>query len=606
MGDGVAEEAEDGPQIVVPDSNADEQEESSPKEDPDEDPSTAPTGPMELADEQTPSAPVEGDFGPEIVESEAQKESKEKQRELQNDDSGMLFKPKKKGEFELPPLSYLNYEADDVGIDPDALREMAVEIEQTLEDFNIDGSVVEICPGPVITMFEFKPAPGTKISKIANREDDLLMNLAAKSVRVVAPIPGKPVVGIEVSNPEREMVWLKEVIADESFQDNDMNLPLALGKGTAGEIETTDLSKMPHLLVAGATGSGKSVAVNSMICSLLYNFTPDELQMIMIDPKVLEFSVYNGIPHLHLPVVTDPKKATIALDWAVQEMEKRYERLADLGVRDIRGYNRRVKNLTEQARKDQRAGKEESAALSKLGVDAEGNPKHTPLPYLVVVIDEFADLMMTASKEVEQAVARLAQKARAAGVHMILATQRPSTDVITGMIKANFPARIALRVTSNTDSRVILGSNGAENLLGNGDMLIMPPGSSDLERVHGAFVSDEEIEKIVDFVSDQTEPDYDESILEEDEEEEESPLDREMEKDEYYEDAVRLVVQKDKASISMIQRKLRVGYNRAARMVEMMEQEGYVGPSDGNTAREVLLDSDPFAEEKSDEEDSEE
>jgi S-DNA-T family DNA segregation ATPase FtsK/SpoIIIE len=326
----------------------------------------------------------------------------------------------------------------------------------------------------------------------------------------------------------------------------------------------------------------------------------------MIDPKVLEFSVYNGIPHLHLPVVTDPKKATIALDWAVQEMEKRYERLADLGVRDIRGYNRRVKNLTEQARKDQRAGKEESAALSKLGVDAEGNPKHTPLPYLVVVIDEFADLMMTASKEVEQAVARLAQKARAAGVHMILATQRPSTDVITGMIKANFPARIALRVTSNTDSRVILGSNGAENLLGNGDMLIMPPGSSDLERVHGAFVSDEEIEKIVDFVSDQTEPDYDESILEEDEEEEESPLDREMEKDEYYEDAVRLVVQKDKASISMIQRKLRVGYNRAARMVEMMEQEGYVGPSDGNTAREVLLDSDPFAEEKSDEEDSEE
>lgn len=600
MGDGVAEEAESGPQIVVPESNVSDDEKTQ------DDASASTTGPMQLDADQTPATPVQGDFGPEIVESEAQKESKEKQKELENDESGMLFKPKQKGDFELPPLSYLNYESDDVGIDPDALREMAVEIEQTLEDFNIDGSVVEICPGPVITMFEFKPAPGTKISKIANREDDLLMNLAAKSVRVVAPIPGKPVVGIEVSNPEREMVWLKEVIADDSFQDNDMNLPLALGKGTAGEIETTDLSEMPHLLVAGATGSGKSVAVNSMICSLLYNFSPDELQMIMIDPKVLEFSVYNGIPHLHLPVVTDPKKATVALDWAVREMERRYERLADLGVRDIRGYNRRVKNLTEQARKDQRAGKEESAALSKLGVDAEGNPKHTPLPYLVVVIDEFADLMMTASKEVEQAVARLAQKARAAGVHMILATQRPSTDVITGMIKANFPARIALRVTSNTDSRVILGSNGAENLLGNGDMLIMPPGSSDLERIHGAFVSDEEIEQIVDFVSDQTEPEYDESILEEDDDEEESPLDREMEKDEYYEDAVRLVVQKNKASISMIQRKLRVGYNRAARMVEMMEQEGYVGPSDGNTARDVLIDSDPFAEDDAGDEDTEE
>lgn len=550
---------------------------------------------IDMSDERRPSGEVETDFGPEIVQSEAQREAREKEEELKNDD-GVLFEPQRKGDFELPPLHFLDYDSDEVGVDADALREMATEIEQTLADFNIDGSVVEICPGPVITMFEFEPAPGTKISKIANRDDDLAMNLAAQSVRIVAPIPGKSVVGIEVSNPEREMVWLKEIIADESFQQSEMKLPMALGKGTAGEVETTDLADMPHLLVAGATGSGKSVAVNSMICSLLYTFTPDELQMIMIDPKVLEFSVYNGIPHLHLPVVTDPQQATVALNWAVEEMEKRYEKLADMGVRDIRTYNERVEELTEQARRDKRQGREESEAMSKLGVDSDGNPKHTHLPYLVVVIDEFADLMMTASKEVESAVARLAQKARAAGIHMILATQRPSTDVITGMIKANFPARIALRVTSSTDSRVILGSNGAENLLGNGDMLLMPPGSSDLERVHGCFVSDEEIEHVVDFVSDQTDPDYDESIIEKEDDERESPLEREMEPDEYYEDAVRLVVEKNKCSISMIQRKLRVGYNRAARMVEMMEEQNLVGPSDGCTARDVLIDEVPFDE----------
>jgi len=598
----MGEEKPDGdreePEIVVRDSDP-ETPPPAPDEGPGDTIQVTDSDVIDMTAEREPSGEVGTDFGPEIVESEAQRESRDKRDELEND-GGVLFTPKKRGDFELPPINILDYDPDEVGVDPDALREMATEIEETLADFNVDGSVVEICPGPVITMFEFEPAPGTKISKIANREDDLAMNLAAQSVRIVAPIPGKSVVGIEVSNPEREMVWLKEIIADEGFQDSDKKLPLALGKGTAGEVETTDLADMPHLLVAGATGSGKSVAVNSMICSLLYTFTPDELQMIMIDPKVLEFSVYNGIPHLHLPVVTDPQQATVALNWAVQEMEKRYEKLADMGVRNIRSYNDRVAELTEQAREDERAGREESEALGELGVDSEGNPKHTELPYLVVVIDEFADLMMTASKEVESAVARLAQKARAAGIHMILATQRPSTDVITGMIKANFPARIALRVTSSTDSRVILGSNGAENLLGNGDMLIMPPGSSDLERVHGCFVSDEEIEQIVEFVSEQEEPEYDDSILEDDADEEESPLDREMEKDEYYEDAVRLVVQKEKCSISMIQRKLRVGYNRAARMVEMMEEQGLVGPSDGCTAREVLIEEVPFDDESDD------
>lgn len=553
---------------------------------------------VDISTEGEPDGDVDADFGPDIVESEAQKENKERAARLEEEDDGLLFEPESRGDYQLPPLSLLDYDANEVGIDNEALREMANEIEQTLEDFNIEGNVVEICPGPVITMFEFKPAPGTKISKISNREDDLTMALAAQSVRIVAPIPGKSVVGVEVSNPEREMVWLKEVIADDSFQSSDMDLPLALGKGTSGEIDTVDLAQMPHLLVAGATGSGKSVAINSMICSLLYTYTPEELQMVMIDPKVLELSVYNGIPHLHLPVVTDPKKATVALNWAVEEMERRYQKLADLGVRDITSYNDRVRDLTEQAEIDQKNGKEESEALSKLGVDKDGNPDHTPFPFQVVVIDEFADLMMTASKEVESAVARLAQKARAAGIHMILATQRPSTDVITGMIKANFPARMALQVSSNTDSRVILGSNGAENLLGNGDMLMLPPGSSDLQRVHGAFVSDEEIEDVVAHWKDQADdPEYNDDVLteEDDEDEDVSPLDREMEKDEYYEDAVRLVVEKSKASISMIQRRLRVGYNRAARMVEMMEEDGYVGPSEGGgKARKVLVDEVPF------------
>jgi S-DNA-T family DNA segregation ATPase FtsK/SpoIIIE len=550
---------------------------------------------IDMASEQMPSGNVDADFGPQIVESEAQKRSREKKEALANDDDGMLFKPKRKGDYELPPINFLNYDdGDEVTVDTEALRDMAAQIEQTLEDFKVEGQVVEICPGPVITMFEFSPAPGVKISKIARLSDDLAMGLAALSVRIVAPIPGKGVVGIEVPNPEREMVWLKEIIADEVFQDDQkMQLPMALGKGTEGEPVVADLAKMPHLLVAGATGSGKSVAVNTMICSLLYRHSPEDLRMIMVDPKMLEFNIYEEIPHLLLPVVTDPKQATVALNWAVNEMEKRYQKLADLGVRNLKGYNDKVERLTKQAEIDRMDGKEDSPALRQLDIDSNGKPKHEHMPFLVVVIDEFADLMMTSSKEVEQAVARLAQKARAAGIHVILATQRPSTDVLTGLIKANFPTRMALRVTSKTDSRVILDSNGAENLLGNGDMLFVPPGTSNLKRVHGAFVSEKEINKIVDFLHDQGDPNYDESILEEEEEEAESPLDQEWEKDEYYDDAVKIVVQSGRASISMIQRKLRVGYNRAARMVDTMEREGYVGESDGCNPREVLIDQVP-------------
>ncbi|RAL25321.1 hypothetical protein DL240_03670 [Lujinxingia litoralis] len=551
---------------------------------------------IDMRSERQASGPVKGDFGPQIVESEATRKARERQQMLENDsDGGLLFKPQKKGNYELPPISFLNFDrGEEVAIDSDALREMAAQIEKTLADFKVEGSVVEICPGPVITMFEFSPAPGVKLSKIANLSDDLAMALAAHSVRIVAPIPGKGVVGIEVPNPAREMVYLKEIIADEAFADNKkMKLPLALGKDTEGGPVIADLAKMPHLLVAGATGAGKSVAVNTMICSLLYKHTPDDVRMIMVDPKMLEFSIYADIPHLLLPVVTDPKQATVALNWTVQEMERRYQALADMGVRNITGYNEKVEKLTKQAELDQLNGLDDTEALRALGIDHSGNPEHRRLPFIIVIIDEFADLMMTASKDVETAVARLAQKARAAGIHLILATQRPSTDVITGLIKANFPTRLALRVTSKTDSRVILDANGAENLLGNGDMLFVPPGTSFLQRTHGAYVSEKEIDKMVEFLRGQGEPNYDESILADDGEEDEGGV-ADEDKDEFYEEAVRLVVESGQASISMLQRKLRVGYNRAARMVDIMEIEGIVGSSDGYKPREVLVDVSPY------------
>ena len=553
---------------------------------------------IDIRSENSESQMLKGEaaaFGPQIVESEATRKSRQRQELLADADDGLLFKPQRKGSYELPPLSFLNFDrAEEITVDSDALRQMAAQIEQTLADFRVEGSIVEICPGPVITMFEFSPAPGVKISKIANLSDDLAMALAARSVRIVAPIPGKGVVGIEVPNPSREMVYLKEIIADEAFLDNKkMTLPMALGKNTEGGPVIADLAKMPHLLVAGATGAGKSVAVNTMICSLLYKHTPDDVRMIMVDPKMLEFSIYADIPHLLLPVVTDPKQATVALNWTVQEMERRYQALADMGVRNIDGYNHKVEKITKQAELDQLNGLEVSESLTQLGIDHNGEPTHRHLPYIVVIIDEFADLMMTASKDVETAVARLAQKARAAGIHLILATQRPSTDVITGLIKANFPTRLALRVTSKTDSRVVLDSNGAENLLGNGDMLFVPPGTSFLQRTHGAYVSETEIDKIVAFLKDQGEPLYNEAILADEEEDQDSGL-PEMEKDEYYEEAVRLVVGSQRASISMLQRKLRVGYNRAARMVDIMEKEGIVGSSDGCKPRDVLLEDSPY------------
>jgi DNA segregation ATPase FtsK/SpoIIIE, S-DNA-T family len=504
-------------------------------------------------------------------------------------------------EYRLPPLHFLDYDdTNQVEPDPEFLQAQALRLMEALQTFKIEGRVTEIHPGPVVTMYEFEPAPGVRISKIAGLADDLAMALKAVKVRIVAPIPGKGVVGFEVPNAEREMVWIKEIIGSKPFNNKKHSLPMALGKDIHGEPVITDLAKMPHLLVAGTTGSGKSVGVNGMITSLLYRMTPEEVRFIMVDPKMLELSIYEGIPHLLLPVVTDAKKASLALRWAVDEMERRYGLMKDAGVRDIRGFNRKQEKneaeheasiLRAQAEAIERAvsTQDDSTAVDTVAhtaVKPEAS-EHDKLPYIVVVIDEFADLMMVAGKEVEYCVARIAQKARAAGIHLILATQRPSTDVITGVIKANFPTRMAFQVSSAIDSRTILSTNGAESLLGKGDMLFMPPGTSKLTRIHGAFLSEEEIHEVVQFIGSQMEPNYlDESILEApDESADES--DSSSDDDPMYEEAVRVVARDSRASTSHLQRRLSLGYNRAARMVDQMERDGLVGPSRGAKPREV-------------------
>jgi len=432
--------------------------------------------------------------------------------------------------------------------------------------------VVEVNGGPVITMYEFKPAPGIKISRITNLADDLALALKAEAIRVVGPLPGKGTMGVEIPNATREMVILKEILSGAAYQEAKGGIPLVLGKDAVGRPYVTDLTKMPHLLIAGATGSGKSVCLNSMLMSILYRSTPADVRLLMVDPKRIELSVYDGIPHLLHPVLTNPQKATKALRWAVLEMESRYELLARANVRSIGSYN-------------QKAAKGELKPVT----DPDGQELEMPerLPYIVIIIDELADLMMVASREVEESLIRLAQMARAAGIHLVLATQRPSVDVLTGIIKANFPARIAFQVASKTDSRTILDGNGAENLLGAGDMLFLPPGVGKLTRVHGAFVSDAEIKAVTEFLRDQGRPDYNEEVVTAASREAEMELDGEV--DERYEDAVRLVMETGKASISLVQRKLRVGYNRAARMIEMMAAEGLVSEPDHTNTRRVLV-----------------
>ena len=463
------------------------------------------------------------------------------------------------GEYRLPGIGLLdkvNSTADEVELEH--YYEVSKKLEDKLRDFGISGKVEGISPGPVVTTYEFAPAPGIKITRIVSLADDLAMGLKAESVRIVGSIPGKAALGIEIPNPQREIVYIRDIISSETFKNASSRLTIGLGKDVVGQSVIADLARMPHLLIAGATGSGKSVGINSIICSILFKSTPDEVRFLMIDPKRIELSGYEDIPHLLHPVVVDPKMANRALQWAVREMERRYMLLDEKRVKSFASFNQ----------------------------VAEDDEK---LPLIVIVVDELADLMMVSSREVEESIARLAQMARAAGMHLILATQRPSVDVLTGLIKANFPTRISFKVFSKIDSRTILDMSGAEHLLGDGDSLFMPPGKARVQRIHGAYISEKETERVIEFLKEQGTALYDESVLEAVEEENgEFNNIGEDEYDEKYDDAVALVCETGQASISMVQRRLRVGYNRAARMIETMEKEGIVGPSDGSKPREVL------------------
>jgi DNA segregation ATPase FtsK/SpoIIIE, S-DNA-T family len=475
---------------------------------------------------------------------------------------------KEPGDFQLPPLSLLDtYEKRNQEIQQQSLIMNSRLLEKKLKDFGVEGKVTEVSPGPVITMYEFEPAPGVKISRITNLSDDLAMAMRAVSIRIVAPLPGKSVIGIEIPNTLRETVGLKDILASQEFSGSKSKLTLALGKDILGTPVVTNLAKMPHLLIAGATGTGKSVCLNALISSILFKSRPEEVRFFLIDPKRIELLPYEGIPHLLHEVVTDAKMATRVLRWAVKEMEDRYQKMADKGARNIDTYN-------------QRLIKEKKGSQDKY-------PEEW-LPYVVIVIDELADLMLISSRDVEEYLTRLAQMARAAGIHLLLATQRPSVDILTGIIKANFPARISFQVSSKTDSRTILDVNGAEALLGSGDMLFLPPGVSKVQRIHGAFVSEAEIKRLTDFLKDQKQAVYDETLLAVEESE---PLEADEEMDEKYEAAVQIVKETRQVSISMIQRKLRIGYNRAARLVEIMEREGLVSSGEGGRAREVLVNN---------------
>jgi S-DNA-T family DNA segregation ATPase FtsK/SpoIIIE len=495
------------------------------------------------------------------------------QRAIEPRQEPLPFPEPSSGGYHLPSLSILEgRKGKDALVSKDVLLANAQILESKLKDYGVEGKVVGVRPGPIVTVYEFEPAPGVKVTKILNLEDDLALALSALSIRIQAPIPGKPVVGIEIPNPVRESVCLKDVVSADPFLNSGSTVTLALGKDISGNPFVIDLARLPHLLVAGSTGSGKSVSINAMVCSLLLRATPDEVKFLLIDPKMLELPAYEGIPHLLLPVVTDPKEAAIALRWVVEEMERRYAMMAQQGIRNIENYNQRLK---------------EGTIRSVERVEgAEGSTPPKRLPYVLVVIDELADLMIVSGREVEESIIRLAQMARAAGIHLILATQRPSVDVLTGLIKVNFPARISFQVSTKTDSRTILDTQGAEHLLGSGDMLFLPPGSSKLLRVHGAYVSEEEIKRLVEFWRGQGGPTYTRSILLERKER------KELEDDEYdekYDEAVAYISRTGQASISLIQRKLRIGYNRAARIIERMEEEGIVGPSDGVKPRDVLI-----------------
>ena len=491
--------------------------------------------------------------------------------------------------YTLPSLAFLDSPPKEkASIDKATLEANSLMLQRKLQDFGIEGEVLAVRPGPVITVYEFRPAPGVMVRRIVGVADDLAMALSAVSIRILAPIPGESVVGIEVPNARRETVHLREILEDPVYAESDSSLSLALGKDISGSPFATDLGRMPHLLVAGATGTGKSVSLNSMILSILYKSTPDDVRFIMIDPKMLELTPYEGLPHLLTPVVTDPKEARAALFWAVEEMDRRYRLMRDKRARNIDNYNR---ILEREPPPEKTAGEDDASAEgADVGGALDGREEldHGRLPRVVILIDELADLMMSVGRDIEEHITRLAQKARAAGIHMVLATQRPSVDVITGLIKANFPARVSFQVTSRVDSRTILDGQGAEQLLGNGDLLFLPPGTARLIRLHGPFVSDKEVRKVTDFIKQQARPQYRPDILEarDDANGDLGGLDDDY--DEMYDQAVAVVTETRQASISMVQRRLRVGYNRAARMIEKMERDGVVGPADGARPREVL------------------
>jgi len=492
--------------------------------------------------------------------------------------AGEEKQPRAARKFVLPSPELLTAADGHLAVDEAELMERAKRLAEKCAEFDVHGSITQIHPGPVVTTFEFKPDAGVKYSRITALVDDLCLGVKAESIRIDR-IPGKATVGIEVPNNQRETIVLRELIESDVFRKSSSKLTLALGKLISGNVYVTDLTRMPHLLIAGATGAGKSVALNCMISSILYKATPEEVRFIFIDPKRLELGIYKDIPHLLTPIVTDPKEASNALRWATSEMESRYKKLALRGVRNIDQYNTLIRSTAKQ--------------LSFLDSESSGEGElDKPIPYLVLVIDELADLMMVSSREVEESISRLAAMARAVGIHLILATQRPSVDVITGIIKANFPCRIAFKVATKVDSRTIIDANGAEQLLGNGDMLFIPPGSSRITRIHGAYVSEEETKEIVNHLIKQGRPAYDESVLsygeEQDVDEEGNPLDDQAE-DPLYKDAVRIVVSDGRASTSLLQRRLSIGYGRAAKLVDTMHRNGIVGPADGSKPREVLV-----------------
>jgi S-DNA-T family DNA segregation ATPase FtsK/SpoIIIE len=517
---------------------------------------------LDFAPEDIPIVPLEQPAAPEPVSRRAAPRAAAESRHASTN-------------FRLPTTELLNESPGRTSYDEQELKDIAARVKAKFEEFNVLGSVVQINPGPVVTTFEFKPEAGIKYSRITTLNEDLCLALQAESI-LIERIPGKPTVGIEVPNTRRELISLREVFESDEFASSQSHLTLSLGKDINGRIKVAALDSMPHMLIAGSTGSGKSVMINSLIMSVLYKSTPDDVRMILVDPKRLEMGLYEGIPHLLTPVITDPRKATNALRNAVLEMERRLRVLAEQGVRNIDQYNKKIRKVQQEVPRD-------------LFEEATEEPQ--PLPYILILIDELADLMMIEGRNVEESVTRLAQMARAVGMHLVLATQRPSVDVITGLIKANFPARISFRVATRVDSRTILDGMGAEHLLGKGDMLFLPPGSSRLTRVHGAFVTETEINRVVDFWKAQAAPEYDQSLLlappaEEDEVAEEAGSPDEQ--DAMYEEALRVVLEMGKASTSTLQRRLRLGYGRAARILDMMYRDGIIGPPDGSKPREVL------------------